>query len=78
MQVLKPPRRSSYMSTTSHTHMGGRTVVGLFGIFSVKGINGRHIDQVDGKRARLELVALGEARKAIGVAANYLLPGHSC
>jgi hypothetical protein len=56
--------------------MGGRTVVGLFGIFSVKGINGRHIDQVDGKRARLGLVALGEALGAIGVAAEVMVLGH--
>jgi hypothetical protein len=41
--------------------MGGRTVVGLAGIFGVIGINGRHIEQVDGKGPRLGLVALGEA-----------------
>ena len=61
MQVIALPRRKSYVLVTIHTYMGGQTVAGLVGIFGIVGINGRHIDQADGKGARVELVALGEA-----------------
>ena len=52
--------------------MGGRTVADLVRIFGIVGINGHHIDLVDGKRARLILVALGEALGAIGVATEVV------
>ena len=55
------------------THMVGRTVAGLVGIGIIEGINGRHIDQVDRQGARLVLVALGKALRAIGVPANMVV-----
>jgi hypothetical protein len=58
--------------------MGGRTVVGLLGIFGVIGINGRHIDQVDGKGPRLGRLALGEALGAIGVTTEVVKLRHDC
>jgi len=78
VQVLKPPRRRRNVPVTSHTHVVGRTVTGLVGIFGIVGINGRHIDQADGKGARLELVALGEALGAIGVSAEVVKLRHGC
>jgi hypothetical protein len=49
--MILPPSGKTDTSAAIHAHMVGRTVTGLVGIGIIVGINGRHIDQVDGQGA---------------------------
>jgi hypothetical protein len=78
VHVFRSPRGGLDMLVAINAHAVGRTVGGLVGVVLVVGSDGRRIDQVGGKRARLGLVGLREAGRALGVAAVVLELGHVC
>jgi hypothetical protein len=62
---------------TVKSHAVGRTVGGLVGVVPVVSRYGRHIDQFFGKGARPGLGGLGEAGRALEVAAVFTVR-HDC
>jgi hypothetical protein len=73
---LPPGYLDIFPVSASKAHAVGRTVDGRLGVGVIKGRNGHRIDQVGGKGARLGNFGFGKALRALGVAANDLLPGH--
>ena len=78
VHVFRSPRGGLDMLVAINAHAVGRTVGGLLGMFLVVSSYGRRIDLVGGKGARLGLGGLGEAGRALGVAAVVLELGHVC
>ena len=80
VHVFRSPRGGLdiFRVATVKAHAVGRTVGGLVNMVLVVSSYGRRIDLVGGKETRPGLGGHGEAGRALGVAANDLLPGHFC
>ena len=72
VHVFRSPRGGLdiFLVATSKAHAVGRTVGGLVGVVLVVSSYGRRIDQFFGKGERPGLGGLGEAGRALGVAAK--------